>query len=63
MTNQELRNEKDMLDGNINRMMITDNFAELRNMYAFARNRLENIYNERISRFEEKELFKEGFWI
>lgn len=60
MTNQELRNERDMLNGNLNRMMITDDFAELRSMYAFARDRLENIYNARMARFEEEELFKEG---
>ena len=60
MTNQELRNERDMLVGNINRIMITDDITELRSMYAFARDRLENIYNARMARFEEEELFKEG---
>lgn len=60
MTNKELRIERDMLDGNLNRMMITDDLTELRSMYAFAKERLEDIYNERMSRFEEKDLFKEG---
>lgn len=33
-------------------MMITDDFAELRIMYAFARDRLKDIYNERINQIK-----------
>lgn len=46
MTKQELMNECDMLDGNINRMMITDDEDELLRMFAFAHKRLGNIFWE-----------------
>ena len=41
-------NEADMLEGNINRMMVTDDKDELMNMYIFALKRLEKIYKERV---------------
>lgn len=47
MTHKELMNEADMLQGNINRMMVTDDKAELLRMYAFAFERLGKIYRER----------------
>lgn len=46
MTHKELMNEADMLQGNINRMMVTDDKNELINMYSFALRRLEKIYRE-----------------
>lgn len=48
MTHKELMNEADMLRGNINRMMVTDDKNELINMYSFALRRLEKIFRERI---------------
>lgn len=47
MTHKELMNEADMLQGNINRMMVTDDKDELLNMFSFALKRLEKIYRER----------------
>lgn len=44
MTRQELMNECDMLQGNINRMMVTDDAEELLRMFAFAHKRLGNIF-------------------
>lgn len=48
MTRQELMNEADMLQGNINRMMVTDDITELANMYYSALQRISRIYRERI---------------
>jgi hypothetical protein len=48
MTHKELMNEADMLKGNINRMMVTDDNMELLTMYAFALERLSKIYRERV---------------
>ena len=47
MTYKELLNEADMLKGNINRMIVTDDKDELLKMYAFALERLGKIYVER----------------
>ena len=44
MTQQELMNECDMLQGNINRMMVTDDAEELLRMFAFAHKHLGNIF-------------------
>lgn len=48
MTHKELMNEAEMLKGNINRMMVTDDKNELINMYSFALRRLEKIFRERV---------------
>ena len=48
MTHKELMNEADMLKGNINRMMVTNDKDELISMYSFALRRLEKIYRERV---------------
>ncbi len=48
MTHKELMNEADMLEGNINRMMVTDDKNELMNMFVFALRRLEKIFRERV---------------
>lgn len=48
MTHKELMDEADMLQGNINRMMVTDDRNELMNMYSFALRRLEKIFKERV---------------
>jgi hypothetical protein len=47
MTKKELMGEAEMLKGNINRMMITNDKDELLKMYAFAHERLGLIYRER----------------
>ena len=49
MTTQEynkLSNEHDMLNGNINRMFVTDDYGEFEAMYSFAKSRLETLYAE-----------------
>ena len=48
MTDKELMNEVDMLKGNINRMVVTDDKNELISMYSFALRRLEKIFRERV---------------
>ncbi len=48
MTHEELMTEADMLQGNINRMMVTDDKNELMTMYIFAIKRLDKIYRERV---------------
>lgn len=47
MTKKELMGEAEMLKGNINRMMVTNDKDELLKMYAFAHERLGLIYRER----------------
>ena len=54
LTNDELnriRNEEDMLKGNINRMCVTDSLKELFSMYDFALKRISNIYNINLEKF------------
>lgn len=53
MTKQELMNEADMLQGNINRMIVTDDTEELLNMYMWAERRLHTIYKERLMEMEK----------
>lgn len=54
MANQELRIERDMLNGNINRIMITDDLVELRSMYDFAQERLTKLYESRRDELRDK---------
>jgi hypothetical protein len=54
LTNDELnriRNEEDMLKGNINRMCVTDSLKELFSMYDFAMKRISTIYNINLKKF------------
>lgn len=54
LTNVELnriRNEEDMLKGNINRMCVTDSLKELYSMYDFALKRISRIYNINLEKF------------
>lgn len=44
MTRQELMNECDMLKGNINRMMVTDDHEELLTQFAYAHDRLGKLF-------------------
>ena len=46
MTQQELMNECDMLRGNINRMMVTNDHEELLTQFAYAHKRLGNLFWE-----------------
>lgn len=41
---KQLMNGCDLLQGNINRMMVTDDHEELLTMFAYAHHRLDNIY-------------------
>lgn len=58
MAHKELMNEADMLKGNINRMMVTDDKDELLNMYTTALRRLEKIFKKRVSEIWEKPIRK-----
>lgn len=53
MTRQELMNKADMLQGNINRMMVTKDFKELSSMYQWAERRLQTIYRERVKELDD----------
>lgn len=56
MTRQQLMNECDMLQGNINRMMVTDDEEELLRMFAFAHKHLGNIFWENQIRIQTDKL-------
>lgn len=56
MKRQQLMNECDMLQGNINRMMVTDDAEELLRMFAFAHKRLSNIFWENQIRIQTEKL-------
>lgn len=56
MTRQQLMNECDMLQGNINRIMFTDDEEELLRMFAFAHKRLGNIFWENQIRIQTYKL-------
>lgn len=43
--NKELNWEYDTLRGNINRMILTDDKQELKDMYEWAKRKIDNIYN------------------
>ena len=55
MTHKELLNECDMLQGNINRMMVTKDPKELLRMYEFAEMRLQKIHKTRVKELDELE--------
>lgn len=55
MTNKELMIQADMLQGNINRMMVTKDKKELLTMYEFAEKRLKIIQKERMTELLRKE--------
>ena len=58
MTRKELIQEKDMLEGNITRMVVTDDNEELLRMYAFALERLGKTYRHKA--FELMEIESES---
>ena len=53
MTRKELMIEADMLQGNINRMMVTNDPKELMNMYEWAERRLQTIHKERVKELDD----------
>ena len=53
MTRQQLVNECDMLQGNINRMMVTDDPKDLLDNYEWACKRLFRIHLERVKNLDE----------
>lgn len=55
MTRQQLMNECDMLQGNVNRMMVTDSKEELYEMYYWASARLGTLLRENRKRIEDGE--------
>ena len=54
MTKHELMNKADMLQGNINRMMVTDDTEELLSMYMWAERRLKTIHKERLKELDNR---------
>ena len=50
----ELYSEHEILEGNINRMFLTNDLKELYNMYAYAKFRLELIFNANYLRLKEE---------
>lgn len=54
MTHQELMIECDMLQGNVNRMMVTKDIRELVRMHEFAEMRLQKIYKWRVKELVAK---------
>ena len=53
MTKHELMNQADMLQGNINRMMVTKDTKELLSMYMWAERRLKTIHKERLKELDK----------
>lgn len=54
MDEKEVHNEYDMLRGNMNRMFLTDDVAELVKMYEFAQKRIKKIYEYHYARLSNK---------
>lgn len=59
MTKTEAYNESDLLEGEINRMFVSDNRQEVLHMYNFARKRLERIYLYNLDRIDQKETLQQ----
>ncbi len=55
MNKNELKSEIDMLQGNINRMMVSDDIEEISKMYYWANKRVSTIFMENIERVIEEE--------
>lgn len=56
MLDSEIRNEYDMLRGNINRMFVCDDINELDEMYRFAKIRIERFYEYHHARIINKQI-------
>lgn len=50
----EAQRERDMLDGNINRMFVSDDIDEIIRMYLYAKFRLSLIYHDCIKLYDER---------
>lgn len=59
MTRQEAFNESDLLEGEINRMFVSDDEKEILRMYRFACKRLERIYLYNLDRIDRAETFQQ----
>ena len=57
---KDLMIECNMLQGNINRMMVTNDHEELLTMFAYAHKRLGEIYWKNKKRINEKALSEQG---
>ena len=55
MTHEELMTECDMLEGNINRMMVTKDSKELQKMHEIAEYRLQKIHCARVIELDKAE--------
>lgn len=55
MTRNELYQECDLLEGNITRMCVTDNFEELDKMELVARERIRRIFDYNFKRLSKEE--------
>lgn len=60
MDRRKLKNELDMLQGNINRMCVTDDEEELLSMQEWAKTRIDRIYSLNKQRLEENCLMDEN---
>lgn len=58
MERKNLMKECDMLEGNINRMMVTDDFKELEQMFTVALNRVITIRSKNMERLIDKNKHK-----
>lgn len=51
----DAKHERDMLDGNLNRMFVSDDIDEIITMYMYAKFRINLIYHYCLKMYEEKE--------
>lgn len=58
-TRQEAFNESDLLEGEINRMFVSDDKREVQTMYNFARVRLEQIFLYNLDRIGQRETLQQ----
>lgn len=56
---KQLRDMRDKLEGNLNRMSVTDDLEELDDRYNFAKENLESLYKWNKERLEEKQKLRE----
>ncbi|WP_313343607.1 hypothetical protein [Sedimentibacter sp.] len=60
MNKKEIDFEYNMLQGNINRMFLTDDYKELNTMYLFAKRRLDEIHTYNYNRIVFDKANKKG---
>lgn len=54
----EIRNTEDMLKGNINRMCVTSDVEELRDMFNYAKRKILHIYDMNYDRLKKEGVIK-----